>query len=165
MQTILETIQAERASLDALLAPLNAQQLCVATLDGERSIKDILAHIAAWEALCAEWIETFLHGQSPHILDVADTDDFNEQLFQEHRNRSLPEVQEYSRIAYQHLLQQVQALTQAFSEADLYAEHRFAWAEPWPGHSLVAIIAGNSFTHYREHYEEIGAWLEHPQAQ
>lgn len=43
---VLETIQAERAKLDGLLATLSAEQMCQTALDHEWSVKDVLAHIA-----------------------------------------------------------------------------------------------------------------------
>jgi hypothetical protein len=47
----LKTIRIEHANLESLVAPLSESQLGSATLEGQRSIKDILAHIAAWERL------------------------------------------------------------------------------------------------------------------
>ena len=51
--TLLNTIQTERARFEALIAPLSEAQLCSPTLDGQWSIKDIMAHIAEWELICA----------------------------------------------------------------------------------------------------------------
>ena len=45
---VLKTIQSAHTTLEELLAPLSETQFCTATLEGQRSIKDILAHIAAW---------------------------------------------------------------------------------------------------------------------
>jgi len=45
---VLEAMRSERAYLESLIAPLSDEQLCLAALDGQRSIKDVLAHIAAW---------------------------------------------------------------------------------------------------------------------
>lgn len=45
--SLLNTIQAEYAQFESLIAPLTEAQLCTPPLDGEWSIKDIMAHIAA----------------------------------------------------------------------------------------------------------------------
>ena len=152
---VLETIQSAHTSLEELLAPLSERQLCTATLEGQRSIKDILAHIAAWERLCADSIAELVHGELPS-LPAEDDDTRNEQILLENRDRSLHEVQGDFRDAYQQLLRQVGVLFQTLPEEDLNDPHRFPWLE---GHSLLAFIAGNSYDHYGEHAEQIRTWL------
>ncbi len=152
---LLQTIQREHSAFEALLASLSETQLCTPALEGQRSPKDVLAHIAGWELLCAGWLEEVIHGQTPHPVENDDQE--NERLFQENRDRSLHEVQEDAARAYQYLLQQVQDLSQALSEEELNAADRFSWIQ---GHSLVEIIAGSSSDHYREHAEQIRRWLE-----
>ncbi len=51
-------------------------------------------------------------------------------------------------------------LAQTLSEEDLNAPHRFAWTEPWPGYSLIAVIADNSYEHYHDHAQQISRWLD-----
>jgi hypothetical protein len=51
--TLLNTIQTEYAHFESLVAPLNETHLCTAPFEGEWSIKDIMAHIAVWEQICA----------------------------------------------------------------------------------------------------------------
>ena len=46
------------------------------------------------------------------------------------------------------------------SEEDLNAPHRFAWTEPWPGYSLIAVIADNSYEHYHGHARQIHRLLD-----
>ena len=55
---------------------------------------------------------------------------------------------------------QVNRLTEVYSEEDLNAAHHFAWTESWPGFSLVAAIADNSYEHYQNHGEQIQHWLD-----
>ena len=152
---VLNTIQSAHASLEELLASLSESQLCIPTLEGQRSIKDILAHIAAWERLCAGWIEAFLHGEAPDMPDE-DDDTINERIFQENRTRPLHEVQEDFQVTYQQFLGQVQALFQILTEEDLNDPNRFSSLE---GRSLLALVAGNSYDHYHEHAEQVRSWL------
>ncbi len=152
---VLNTIQSAHANLEELLAPLSESQLCTPTLEGQRSIKDILAHLAAWERLCAGWIEAFLRSETPDMPDE-DDDTINGRIFQENRNRPLHEVQEDFHAAYQQFLRQVQALFQILPAEDLSDPNRFSWLE---GRSLLALIAGNSYDHYQEHAEQVRSWL------
>lgn len=152
---VLETIQLAHTSLEDLLAPLSERQFCTATLEGHRSLKDILAHIAAWERLCADSIAELVQGELPSLPEE-DDDTRNEQIFLANRDRSLQEVQGDFRDAHQHLLRQAEVLFQTLPEEDLNEPRRFPWLE---GHSLLAFIAGHSYDHYAEHAEQIRAWL------
>jgi hypothetical protein len=125
---LLNTIQTERTNFESLIAPLSEAQLCTATLEGQWSIKDILAHIAAWERICTGWLEEFVRGETPHP-EYLFNEPQNERIYQQYRDLSLEEVQGMFHHAYQQFLQQVTVLTQAFTTEDLNAPHRFAWTE------------------------------------
>jgi hypothetical protein len=154
---VLEAMQTERANLESLLTTLSDEQMCLPMLEGERSIKDILAHIADWELRCASWIETGLRGETPARPETGytwdDIDGLNERTFIENQNRPLPEVLAISHQAYQQLLAQVRSL----SEEDITNPNRFPWTENEP---LATSIAANSYWHYHEHAEQIQASLE-----
>ena len=153
---VLEEMQAGRAEFEALLAQLNDEQMLDATLDGGRSVKDTLSHIAVWERRCAGWIETTLRGETPERPEPGVTwdqmDDLNERDFLRARDYTLQEAREDYRQSYQQLL----ALLKSMPEEDFGETHRFSW---WQGRPISMFIAANSFQHYREHAEQIEAWL------
>jgi hypothetical protein len=157
--TLLDTIQTKYAQLESLVAPLSEAQLCTAPSEGEWSIKDIMAHVAVWEQICSRWLAEFLRGvtsQPSERIEVG----VNDRIYRENRDRSLAEVQELFHHAHQQFLQQVDLLAQTLSEEDLNAPHRFAWTEYWPGFSLIAVIADNSYEHYHDHAQQIHRWLD-----
>ncbi len=117
---LLNTIQTEYSHFETLIAPLSETQLCTATLAGQWSIKDILAHIAVWEQLCARWLEEFLSGQTPQPSERLD-DNSNDRIYLANHDRSLQEVQELFHHAHQHFLHQVNLLAQSLTEEDLNA--------------------------------------------
>jgi hypothetical protein len=155
--TLLNTIQAEYAQFESLITPLSEAQLCTSPFEGEWSIKDIMAHIAVWEQLCTRWLEEVVHGVTPQPSERIDSES-NERIYRENRDRSLAEVQELFHHAHQQLLHQVNLLVQTFSEEDLNTPHRFAWTKAWPGSSLIAVIADNSYEHYYDHAQQIHRW-------
>lgn len=157
--TLLNTIQRERAQFEALIAPLSEEQLCSPTLDGQWSVKDIMAHVAKWELICARWLEECLRGETPQPSERLDRTS-NDRIYEKYRDRSLPEVRRIFDSAHQHFLHQVNLLAEAYSEDDLNAPHRFAWTESWPGFSLIAAIADNSYEHYQDHGAQIQSWLD-----
>ncbi|MDQ6643973.1 MAG: ClbS/DfsB family four-helix bundle protein [Chloroflexota bacterium] len=153
---VLETMQAERAKLDGLLATLSTEQMCQIALEHEWSVKDVLAHIATWERRCVDWTQAGLRGERPDKPEKGYTweelDKLNEKTFLGNRERSLDDVQADARLAYQQLLEQVHAL----SEDDITNPQRFPWTD---GRGLVPFIAANSYEHYQEHFEQIHKWL------
>jgi hypothetical protein len=156
--TLLDTIQKEHAHFKSLIALLNEEQLCSPTLEGQWSIKDIMAHIAAWEQICSRWLDEFLYGTTPNPVERVSSSS-NERIYQENRDRSLQEVQQMFHQSHQHFVQQVDTLAQSLSEEDLNASDRFPWTNDWPGHSLVAVIADNSYEHYMDHGEQVRRWI------
>ena len=153
---LLEMIQSDRAQLDGMLATLSTEQMRQATLEHDWSIKDVLAHIAAWERRCVGWIQAGFRGEQPDKPEAGytweDINKLNEKTFQENRNRSLDDVQSDYRQSYQQILAQVHAL----SEDEITNPQRFSWTN---GRTLVPYIAANTYEHYQEHIKQIREWL------
>ncbi len=153
---VLEEMQAGRAEFDALLAQLSDEQMCDAALDGGRSVKDVLAHIAVWERRCARWLEISMRGEVPERPEPGVTwdkiDDLNERDFLNTQNYTLQEARDAYRQSYRQLFD----LVKSMPEEDFGMSHRFSW---WEGEPISTVIASNSFEHYREHEEQIRAWL------
>ena len=159
--TLLENIQREHDQLVALLMPLSEDLLCTATLDGNWSIMDLIAHVSAWEQLCIGWIEMYLRGETPDPFSQMNANSgANERIFRENQHRPLQEVQENFARIYQMFLGQVQDLTQTISVEDLNRPQ--AWLHQLThlyGQSLVGLIADNFYDHYRDHAQQIRTWL------
>ena len=153
---VLEEMQNGRAEFDALLAQLSDEQMLDATLDGGRSVKDILSHIATWESRCARWFEISLRGEAPERPEPGVTweqmDDLNERDFLRAHADTLQEAWDEYHRSYLQLFDVVNAMP----EEDFGENHRFSW---WEGQPISLVIASNSFEHYREHAEQIRAWL------
>jgi hypothetical protein len=156
--TLLKTIQQARTELETLLAPLSEEQLCRVPANEQWSIKDILVHVAVWEQICARWLDEFARGITPQPSERNDLSS-NERIYRAHRDRSLAEVRDLFASAHQQFLRQVEQLTRAFSEEDWNASDRFPWTASWPGHSLLAVIADNSYEHYADHEQHIRSLL------
>lgn len=149
---LLTTIKRDRATLDELVARVPDGRMTEGALDGGWSVKDVLAHIAAWEQLCLRWIKD---NKREELTSGADNDGqvnaLNARLFEENRGRSLKDVREESRHSYEQMVAAVEWL----SDADI------AVKPPWaPGRELWQIIDANSADHYREHIEQLTRWLE-----
>lgn len=155
-QAILELIRDERSRLEAAVGKLSEAQMVAPGLDGERSVKDILAHISAWELMMVQWLKETYAGLTPERpapgMTWDDLDQLNERIYLDNQDRSLGEVMARSESAYSHAVQAVQEMT----DGDLFDGTRFAWRN---GDPMWHMVAANTWWHYKEHSEQIEAWL------
>src|SRR5437763_13638609 len=90
---LLHKIREARAPLDTLLPQLSEEQMLQPGVEGKGSVKDLLAHITAWEQRLGRRLEADRHtGEAETYLvapgEPGDIDAVNELLFT--RNRQLP---------------------------------------------------------------------------
>ncbi len=147
---LLAAIRRDRATLDTLVASLTEAQMIAPALDTGWSIKDAIAHISAWESRCARWLELVSLGVTPDRPEVNDVDGANARDYAAAKQQPLSSVLASSRDAHAAMVRSVEAL----SEADLADEERFGWP-------TCQMASSNSDEHYREHVEQIQAWLTH----
>ncbi len=153
---LMEVLRDERQLFDDLLASLSDAQLLEPGIEGNRCVKDILAHITDWEQRMNLWIQESLAGLIPQRpapgMTWDDLDRLNEQTYLENKARPLGEVMTASRRSYAQSLQAVQGL----SEEDLFDGRRFVWRN---GDPLWHMVAANTWWHYKEHRQQIEVWL------
>jgi uncharacterized damage-inducible protein DinB len=89
--TRMDDMAAERAGLLIACLGLDANTLSGAPAAGEWTIKDILAHVAAWDDCHAARAELALAGREAEIVSV-ETDERNTELWVERRNWSLEQA-------------------------------------------------------------------------
>ncbi len=161
----LRTLRSERLSWEAQLADVSEERLCQPGAAGNWSVKDILAHVTAYENGLVEWLEAAAEGKSLvfSVLDHHDVDFRNALIYQENRARSLSDVMLDSRRVFQKLLELVEGLP----EEDLLEPGRSEWyVKPrWQeSRPLWKCIADDSYEHYRQHIPGIRRWLRGPEA-
>lgn len=154
---LLKDIQAEHIRLEQILNTLTSQDMRRPGVVGAWSIKDVLAHLTAWEQLFLRWYEAGRHGQpvepTPVGMSRKAMDAINEQIFKRYRRRSLAVVLVEFRVSYETIL----AAIQAMPEAEIFVERRYVWT----GRLRVAdYIAGNTCNHYRWATAQIRRWFK-----
>ncbi len=154
---ILQNIRQERAHLEATLSRVSAEDMETPGVEGEWSIKDILAHIVAWEQRMIGWLQEAAAGLVPQMPEPGmtwdDLDLLNQQTYEENKARPLAEVQADFESSFQQAVQTVESI----EEADLSQAERFPWRA---GRPLWVMVAANTWWHYKEHGERIQAWLQ-----
>ena len=149
---LLDTLQAERARWEALLAQVGEARMTQAGMAGDWSVKDIIAHIAWHEREIAGVMQARAFVGSD--LWELPQDERNAAVFQENRNRPLQEVLTESKEVFQRLLESLEPL----SDDDLTSPDRFP---PMPADSMPwQLVASNSYDHYPQHISSVQALLE-----
>ncbi len=154
---LLEAMQAEHAALDKVLAALTPEQMTTFSPATNWSIKDVLAHLTAWEQLCLGWYQAGERGQTPHLpaegFNWAQLPALNRQIYEARRARPLAEVRQQYRASYQRILKTVQAL----SEEELFTPKLYAWTNK---NALAAYFISATSSHYAWARKEVRKCLK-----
>lgn len=150
---LLAWMQEERRALEETIGELDEAQMVRPGLEGGWTVKDVLAHIVAWEQLMCRWLQEAIAGQVPDRPgDSDDIDRRNEAIYEANRERPLAEVLEDFARSYQRSLEVVRGLP----EEPLFDADYYAWRE---GNPLWYMVGGNTFWHYKEHNKAIREWM------
>jgi len=139
---------------EALLASLSEAQITAAQLPKSWSIKDVVAHLRAWQQRSIARLEAAQLNREPEYPrwpeqfdpEVEDQPhDLNAWLYEQHRDQPWSSVYEDWRAGFLRFLE----LAAAIPEKDLLDPKRYPWLE---GYALVAVLQG-SYEHHQEHAE------------
>lgn len=140
-----------------------SRRLTLKGVVGKWSVKDILAHILAYELYIADRLEEIMQGEiyipckTQTALDafldhfgypdfgspLLDDDGPNAWVVEKYRNVSLEEV----------IAQELNAFAEIVSSMEKLSE------ETIDQHNLYDRVANNTYKHYREHVRDIKRWL------
>jgi hypothetical protein len=155
-QGILIALREESDRWEALLAGLGEEQITAPQLSDGWSIKDVIAHLRAWQQRSIARLEAALLGREPEYpvwpaqLDPemeGEPHDLNAWLYAAYRDQPWPSVYGDWREGFLRFLE----LGEKIPENDLLAVGRYAWLE---GYALIAVLQG-SCEHHREHAENL----------
>ncbi len=150
-EELLQRIDSGRAELESTLARVPAGRMLEPALTNGWSVKDMLAHLGAWEARAETLYRLLSAGQE--VEGTADFNEFNAQTYAANRDKPLEVIRESEREAFERL----RAVAETAPEADLFEPARFAWTQ---GKEFFYWIGWNSYEHYAEHLPDLHAWLE-----
>jgi len=152
---LLKDIRTERRRLEKNLSGWSAEAMTQPGVAGTWSVKDILAHLSAWEKLFLDWYSAGLQGRVPATLPVGMSqkamDALNQQIYEKNQRRSLDEVLAEFHASYEVTVRVIEAIP----EEEMFARGRFNWTGAL---TLADYIAGNTCSHYAWAKSQIRKW-------
>jgi hypothetical protein len=147
---LLDQIRTDRAKLEDALARVSSTRLEEPGAMGNWTVKDILAHITAWERRLDDWLAA---NQRPPLSGEI-IEQLNQGRYEVDRERPLADVQaDFDRI-HQSVVQRIGHFLGDDVETPLPVEGRDG-----PGSPAWRLIAACTYLHYEEHIELLDHWL------
>ena len=140
---IILALNTERRRLEQNLAGLSPADLLIKGVVGEWSIKDVLAHLADWEAHMPVWLEAARCGQPvaeiEEGLNWKQFEEFNQRIYARHKDQPLEDV-----LAYFHEThRQFMAMVEAMPEDELLRPGRYAFIGKGAVYSWLSAYANH----------------------
>ena len=163
-EELLARMREGREDWDAVLARVPAAAMTRLTLSEGWSVKDLVAHVMAYERWTAAQIRGAATGQPPTNLqqfgtadvpgdiDEMSLDERNAAIWALYRDRPTAEVLDLARQAFDDLVGAIEGLPEETVTAP--------GAQGWTGGvALVAIVPKQSYEHYRQHLPDLLATI------
>jgi hypothetical protein len=157
---LLERIRAGRAEWDALIGQVPDSARTEPALAGGWSVKDLIAHVAAYENWTAAQILAANEGRVPTDKELYgveempadpegwDLDRQNAAIYARYTKMSLADVMTFSGQAFADLV----AAVEAVSDEDIAR----SGTQTWTGdRTLLEIVPEQSYAHYEQHADEL----------
>jgi hypothetical protein len=157
---LLERMRAGREEWDALIAQIPEGARTEPALAGGWSVKDLIAHVAAYENWTAAQIRAANEGRAPTNRELYNTEEMpeypegwdldrqNAAIYSQYKETPLAEVMTFSSQAFADLI----AAVETVSDEDVARTGAQAWTED---SALLAIIPGQCYAHYEHHADEL----------
>ena len=157
---LLEQMRAGREEWDALIAQIPDSARTEPALAGGWSVKDLIAHVAAFENWTAAQIRAANEGRAPTDRELYgveevtldpegwDLDRENAAIYARYKETPLAEVMTFSSQAFADLV----AAVEAVSDEDITRTGAQSWTED---STLLEIIPGQCYAHYEQHADDL----------
>lgn len=153
---ILKRLQTERQRLEQRLSRLSDTDMLQPGVVGEWTIKDVLAHLADWEAHMLVWLEKARRGENLESPSPGLTwnqwDIFNQRVYEAHRDQPLDEVLRVFHSTHEEFMKMVENMP----EEEMLEQSRYAFT----GKGAIYGWLGAYAAHDAWGKTEIRKWLK-----
>lgn len=159
---LINQLKADRAWIEAMLSQLTEEQMDRPGVQGNWSVKDIIAHLTVWERRGTQWIKWARIAAQSNDAEVPlagysgeDVDHLNQEHYLENKAHPVQDVLRDFAESFPPLLAQIEALR----EEDLDVVFQSDWTDHQP-YPITEIVSWR-FYHYRGHGKCIEDWIKH----
>lgn len=159
-EQVISRLKIEFRLWEKLLNGGSEEQSTTSYFDNGRSIKDIVAHLTAWQQVTIARLNAALIQSEPILPDwlkgldpelEENIDSYNENIFLLYRNMTWSSIHEEWKERYLKILE----LAEVIPAEDMMDPQKYPWLKGYP---LIAILQG-THEHHEEHYEPLLVWL------
>ncbi len=155
-ELMITNLQTERKRLEQNLAKLSREQMLQPGVIGEWSVKDILAHLADWEAHMPVWMTAARRGDPVAEIEAGlnwkQFDAFNQRIYERHCDQPLDEVLAYYHETHREFMEMVEAMP----EGEILERGRYAFIGKGAVYDWLSAYAG----HDRWAKTKIREWMK-----
>jgi hypothetical protein len=148
---LLTALTNSRKELQAVLDDLSDLEMIEPGVEGHWSVKDILAHLTAWEAEMVKLLVQARTTKRPAYLSL--TNSINDQLYEENKDRPLDRVMADFHGVRKHIVRQVDG----YADKELTTPNFYKWLE---GKTLAQCIVTETLDHEAVHTANIKQWRD-----
>lgn len=150
-QEILTILRDEYNHWETLLASFSEAQIIAPELHDGWSLKDVMAHLRAWQQRTIARLEAALNHHNPQFPkwpedlnpEQDDVDALNAWIYQTNRDKAWSTVYDEWRSGFRRVIE----LTEAIPEKDLLEPGKYSWL----GDEPLALILTGTCEHHQEH--------------
>jgi hypothetical protein len=159
-QQILQRLKEEFDRWEALLASMSEDQIIAPQLPANWSVKDVIAHLWAWQQRSIARMEAAVHNKEPEFPnwpaefdpEVEDQpNQLNAWLYETNRDKPWSRVYADWRDGFLHFME----LGKAIPEPDLLKPGRYSWLDRYP----LSLVLTASYDHHAEHWDWLTDWF------
>lgn len=160
--SVLTALSEELQYWEGQLATLSEDEITTSRLRNGWSIKDLMAHLMAWQQVTRARLEAASANEAPVFpewLEGAGPEsdeqlhEFNARIVERHRDRPWLEVHSDWRSGFSEVIR----LGRDLPEDDVLNPGRFSWLD---GNPLLAVLEGTLRHHRDEHRSYLEEWLD-----
>ena len=164
---LINWLREEQQQWEALLEKIGPERMEQPGVNGNWSMKDIVAHLTGWQPRINANIQAAQRGEAepppPWPAHLQTDDEINAWIFESNRGRSLREVLDESRQVFQQLLDVFEQLPEDVRIEQVHQEervYRLVWVNG------QRFQPGEFFDHFHDDHEpDVRAWLERTEHQ
>ncbi len=156
-EDLLNTIPLERQKLISVLENLQDEQMTQPGVCENWSVKDILAHLYAWEQMVLSWYRAGVRGEivktPAEDLKWSETPILNQRIYEQYRDIPLSEMQKKFAESYAEIVSVIETIP----EEALITPKFYAWTNTT---TLLSYFVSATSSHYHWAYDEIRTWIK-----